>query len=267
MGHSWSSFITWSQEALSRTPVETAEVQVVSNLDGVSPVSPALHYSSSSRDEQNDTTLDTEDIVQANVEQSGVTLAGSTEAVVREQAPHQSHESDNFDTCCSASSRWGVFVLAILLGVAAIAVGVAVVTVGNKNDSASPVVVIVPPGNNTVDGGYLQEIRAILVPPNLWGDPTAAQLRAVEYMAYAGSNRVNVTSPRLRQRYAMLVLYFANGGDRWPINPARHECDWTFVVCNNQSVVTKLYMGSQLDMKDGTSSCRNWTLDSAWYVL
>jgi hypothetical protein len=106
----------------------------------------------------------------------------------------------------------------------------------------------VPPGNNTVDGGYLQEIRAILVPPNLWGDPTAAQLRAVEYMAYAGSNRVNVTSPRLRQRYAILVLYFANGGDRWPINPARHECDWTFVVCNNQSVVTKLYMGSQLDM-------------------
>jgi Leucine-rich repeat (LRR) protein len=68
-------------------------------------------------------------------------------------------------------------------------------------------------------------------------------------MAFADSpNHVNVTSPRLQQRYALLVLYFSNGGEKWRINPEAHECDWKFCVCKNSSVITKLFMGSQLGM-------------------
>ena len=161
--------------------VETAEVQLASNLEGVFPVLPAVEYSSS-HDEQLHTTQDTEDIVQVlNVEQGRLMLAGSSKDVIREQAPHQSHGSDNVDTRCSASSHWcwRIFFLAILLIIAAVVVSVALVIVGNKKASYSPVVIIVPTANNTVDDGYLQEIHAILVPPNLWGNPTAAELLAV----------------------------------------------------------------------------------------
>jgi hypothetical protein len=246
MRHSWSFFVSWSQKALSRTLGTAAEVQVASNLEGVSPVSPVLDYSSSfvSRHEQRDTTLDTEDIGQGqvlNVEQDGVTLAGSSEAVVQEQPPHQSHGSDNVATML-------MLILAVLLVVATIAVSVAVVIVGNKNDSAAPVGVIVPRRNSTVDYAYLQEIRTILVPLPIWAETNAPQLRATEFMAYTDSSHVNVTSSRLQQRYALLVLYFANGGERWPMDPLLHECDWTFVACNNQSVVTKLLMGDRIEM-------------------
>ena len=244
MRHSWSPFVSWSQEALWRMLGRSTEVE------GVSPVSPALDWSSScvSRDEQHDTTLDTEDSVQVlNLEQSGVTLAGSSETVVQEQPLHQSHRSDNADTPPPASSRWtwGLLILAIPLVVAAVAVCVAF---RNKNDSAAPVIVTVPPTNTTVDYAYLLEIRAILVPLITWGEINSPQLLATEFMAYTDSSHVNVTSPRLQQRYALLVLYFANGGERWPIDPLLHECDWTVVACNNQSVVTKLLMGDRLVM-------------------
>jgi hypothetical protein len=132
--------------------------------------------------------------------------------------------------------------------VIAIAVSVSVVVMGNNKDSPSPVANVEPPPYNPVNDAYLREIRTILVPLQIWAEPNAPQLLATEFMAYTDSNHVNVTSPRLQQRYALLVLYFANGGGRWPMDALLHECDWNFVACNNQSVVTKLLMGDQLDM-------------------
>jgi hypothetical protein len=206
--------------------------------------------------DQLDTNQDTEEIVDEIVAGHGgvILTADIVVAIDHEQALQQNGGSDansGSRPFWSARCRWSI--LASILGLITIAVGVAVVilVVGNKDSALPTDVVSAPPlfKNNTVNDAYLQEIRVILVPPLFWGEPNAPQLRAVEFMAYADSpNHVPLESPRLQQRYVLLVLYFSNGGEKWPINPEFHECDWTFCVCNNSSVVTELFMGDQLDM-------------------
>jgi hypothetical protein len=39
--------------------------------------------------------------------------------------------------------------------------------------------------NSTVRDAFLQVIRVMVVPPQLWGEPNAPQLRAADFMAYA----------------------------------------------------------------------------------
>jgi hypothetical protein len=142
----------------------------------------------------------------------------------------------------SVSTRWRwIGILAIFIVAIAVAVSVSIIVVGNNKESA-------PPKHDPVKDAYLKEIRTILVPNHVLSQTNAPQLRATEFMAYADSYHVNVTSPRLQQRYALFVIHFANGGERWNKDPVLHECDWMFVVCNNLTVVTKLLMGNQLDM-------------------
>jgi hypothetical protein len=217
-------------------------VQEASNVEGDSDCMSSVV----SRDlEQLDPTQDTEEIVvELAAEQVGVNLTGEVIEAISQQQPLEQLDG-------GVATRWRWSILASLLGVIAIAVGVVVVIVGNENSTLPVDIVSVPPPrkNSTLNDAYLHEIRTILVPPRFWGESNAPQSRAAEFMAYADSpNHVSVTSPRLQQRYALLVLYFSNGGEKWRINPEFHECDWRFCVCKNSSVVTKLSMGNQLDM-------------------
>jgi len=146
--------------------------------------------------------------------------------------------------------RWSLIAatLSSLIVVAVVVVVVVlVVVVTNNNKSSAPAPPPQEQQSPPLDTAYLQEIRSILVPPSLWTDTNAPQLRATEFMAFS-SKRVKVTSPRLFQRYALLTIYFSNGGERWPLDPSLHECEWLVVECNSQEVVQKLYMGNQLDM-------------------
>jgi hypothetical protein len=226
-------------------------VQAASNGEGDFGCLPSTSVVSR-KDEELDTTHDTEEVIdELAASQGEATLTGdSVESIDEEQALERRDGSD-FNLCSRPfwSTRWRRSILASLIGVLAIAIGVAVVVLAVGNTDSASSVDPPPFKNNTIDDAYLQQIRAILVPPQFWGESNAPQLRAAEFMAFADSpNHVNVTSPRLQQRYALLVLYFSNGGEKWSINPEAHECDWTICVCSNSSVLIELLMGSQLDM-------------------
>lgn len=135
--------------------------------------------------------------------------------------------------------QWAVIFLFVF---SVIVVAVVVPVVKNQNDSPSPQTQLPP-----LDTAYLQEIRALLVPPELWSVSNAPQLRATELMAIQ-QPPISVNSSRLYQRYAILTMYFTNGGERWhDVDPMMHECDWFLVECTSQKVV-ELNMGNRLDM-------------------
>ena len=146
--------------------------------------------------------------------------------------------------------HWAIlcmFILSLILVVAVI-VPVTMVVQKRNNSPSSPSAQV-----QTLDYAYLQEIRTILGPsPEQWANPTAPQLRATEVMAMQ-QPKIPTNSSRLYQRYALLTLYFANGGQRWdPLDPMEHECDWFVVECTPQQEVVELNMGNLLGGMTGT---------------
>jgi hypothetical protein len=102
---------------------------------------------------------------------------------------------------------------------------------------------------------YLESICLFLLGPteHLVLHSHSPQALAIEWLAYQDSLYLDVMSHpwRLLQRYALVTLYFANGGSLWPSlkSPSSgwvphgvgvHECDWMFVDCNNQEEVVSL---------------------------
>lgn len=144
-------------------------------------------------------------------------------------------------------TRWALIAVTLLAVIVASVVSAVVLTRNHKTPQEESPPQIQQP-SPPLDSQYLQEIRSILVPSSLWTDTNAPQLRATEFMAYS-SQRIDVSSPRLYQRYALLTLYFSSGGETsWPFDPARHECEWPVIICNDEQQVVLVQMGTQLDL-------------------
>lgn len=191
------------------------------------------------------------------VEHSSSTI--SEEAQVETTSPEQSRrdvpsdESPNDTTPESSTKKrrlshvhWALIATTLLLlGLIAVAVIVPVLVVRNKNnDSAPPKQTTTTP---VLDTAYLQNLRSILVPPILWTDTNAPQVRAVDFMAIHPPFIPISLVPKLQQRYTMLVMYFTNGGETWPLNPRDDECNWNVTTCNLEGEIVELNM-TALDM-------------------
>lgn len=151
------------------------------------------------------------------------------------------------------ASKWASVVivcasLLVMCVLVVVVVTVVIVTNNKKQQSTAPPPTTSPP--LALDTQYLQQIRTLLVPPSLWTDANAPQMRATEYMAFS-EIKIAVDNPtRLKQRYAILTIYFANGGG-WPMTHdiSKHECDWSMVECNSNGTIVELHLGgSQLDL-------------------
>jgi Leucine-rich repeat (LRR) protein len=89
-------------------------------------------------------------------------------------------------------------------------------------------------------------------------DSSSAQFKAARWMALEDSKSLPLQGPRFLQRYALMTLYFATGGEHWLYDlnfasPNRDECHWNHefrqphgssyelgVNCGNDNQVTSL---------------------------
>jgi hypothetical protein len=104
---------------------------------------------------------------------------------------------------------------------------------------------------------YLRELRfTVLGIDTFRAGPI--QLLATEWMAYTDTPPFGTRVPledltRVVQRYALLVLHFANGGGKgwgemmWA-NPGSHECEWMGIECNSKGHIEALNLGSNVDL-------------------
>mmetsp|Transcript_3780 Transcript_3780/g.8436 ORF Transcript_3780/g.8436 Transcript_3780/m.8436 type:complete len:641 (-) Transcript_3780:879-2801(-) len=151
-------------------------------------------------------------------------------------------------------SRWKLGIALSLTFLLAIGIGMALLfTVGNFQKNRSPLLPkplddktpdepVSPPPAPVVDeeeaAMYLYQLRLQLLGVRaLHLDPGAPQLQATEWMAYMDVPHLDLTSPRLRQRYALLVIFFAMSVKKemwqqlgWAVG-GLHECEWAFVTC------------------------------------
>lgn len=191
-----------------------------------------------------------------NIEQENITEEPQNQQ--QEAAPQEDEPEEAQDSATQDSTTFEqlpkrrmldriAIVFVVLLVIGGI-VAVSLVLTRQKRTGAvpAPSQTTPPPSPPLFDTQYLQDIRSILVPHELWTDTNSPQMRATEFMA-ASFPKIDTTSPRLYQRYAMLVLYFANGGERWPsfLDPSLHECNWSVVECNTNEEVGELRMSQQ----------------------
>ncbi len=73
---------------------------------------------------------------------------------------------------------------------------------------------------------------------------SSPHLMALQWLAYQDSLWLRPASERLRQRYALSVIYFSTGGETWNVNGWNRdsgvgldECNWSLVACSNGIVV------------------------------
>lgn len=89
-------------------------------------------------------------------------------------------------------------------------------------------------------------------------DANSAQFKAAHWMAFDDSKNLPFHGPRFLQRYALMTLYFATGGENWLYDlnfasPDRDECHWNHqfrqshgasyelgVDCDNDNQVTSV---------------------------
>ena len=80
-------------------------------------------------------------------------------------------------------------------------------------------------------------------------NPSSAQYKAKEWILSEDNSGLDPKNDKNRiiQRYALAVLYYSTGGDRWIYQgnfmSSNHECDWNFVKCAINDTVTGLEIG------------------------
>jgi hypothetical protein len=93
---------------------------------------------------------------------------------------------------------------------------------------------------------YYESISRFLLGPTQSSvlDPNSPQAQSMEWLAYQDTLYLDLAnSSRLLQRYALVTLYFANGGSLWsklrdpstgwvPNGVGVHECEWVLVDCD-----------------------------------
>ena len=108
-------------------------------------------------------------------------------------------------------------------------------------------------GNDSDEASrYLRDLRVQILGMDTFRlDPEADQMRATDWMTFVDTPRLALNqTARLKQRYALLVIYFAMGGKDWKFygwanNPGVNECEWDRVYCNARGDVEQLQLGMQ----------------------
>ncbi|KAL9178316.1 hypothetical protein ACHAXT_001744 [Thalassiosira profunda] len=147
---------------------------------------------------------------------------------------HEAQRLDKYDVyACGRHvnfKRWHLALLGVLIVGACVAIPLGVVYGGKNSDDQSfdwtPELVqsiVAPVGLPKFQDAFLDE--------------TSPQARAVDWLSNGGGADI-VTGPsleavewRIRQRYALAVLYYATGGEEWTnqygyLDSDKHECEW-----------------------------------------
>ena len=152
-------------------------------------------------------------------------------------------------------SLWfaGALLLCLIVGVA---VGVVVMSVGNRADEAiqpnsdASSAATIPISRQDRWTQFKKQLHPLSSDPSALDDPTTPQYQALAWLAFddietmlieAGSETQEIISDRearetwfsrLESRYALAVLYFSTNGEKWNDNyhflsPTTHECQWS----------------------------------------
>ena len=147
-----------------------------------------------------------------------------------------------------------------LFVVALVTVGIVLcLTLGRRSGSSNE-------NNNDARGedtmnpdALIVDWRTVLIQENIsshdsFMDPNTPQSQALFWLVYQDEVLVKqdgINQTTIVQRYILLVLAYACGGDQWSrvgeqwTNLGdKHECEWGFVDCQNGSVVTSLHMSA-----------------------
>jgi Leucine-rich repeat (LRR) protein len=168
---------------------------------------------------------------QTPTENSPESLGYETNAIVEQV---QQAEFSRFDMICKCT-----FLISLLVVAGLVTVGVLI----SKSKETSL-------DDDTPDlsqmAEYFDYLFQVLSPHvETLNDPTSPTYEALQWMAFE-DEMILQEMPEIRQRYALLVLYFATGGiDFWGsewLRPGVSECEFQGVACNNEeaNVVTDL---------------------------
>ena len=156
------------------------------------------------------------------------------------------------------TSRWKLGMSIICVVFAGVAAGVIalIMTMDNSSPSSVPEpttdeIATAPP--DVTDTMYLQLLQTQL----LGHDaslllPNSPQSYALVWMAEIDNSRLELTATNLRQRYALMVLWYTQGGSDWEgpgwAIPGVHECEWMYVNCNVDKEVIGIIKGDGMKM-------------------
>ena len=152
--------------------------------------------------------------------------------------------------------RWKFgMVTTALIGVVIIGCIVALLVTMKHKDGTVPidgnvVVTATPP----VESTYLQEFQDLLMgSEEQFLRPGSPQWQATFWLATVDEPRMNLSAANLKQRYALMVLWYAHGGMDWKDQNAWalsgvHECEWKFLSCNSNHEVLEIVMGEGMPL-------------------
>lgn len=140
------------------------------------------------------------------------------------------------------TSRWRMGMVLVCLVIAAAAAGMIslLVTMNDKSatpDQAAP--------STSSEPTYLEQLQSqFLGSQELFLGPNSHQMQAMTWLAMVDEPRLNLTATNLQQRYALMVLWYAQGGIDWQVQgwakPGVHECEWQFLKCNENDWVVEI---------------------------
>jgi hypothetical protein len=141
-------------------------------------------------------------------------------------------------------------VVLLLVGAALVVIAVALVLFFINSDSNGSAASAKGEDDSEV-GRYLRQLRLLVLGANAFR-AGAPQVIATEWMALVDIPRLDLEdTQRVNQRFSLLTLYFALGGDDWQLQgwthaPGLHECSWERVKCNMDKIVTELDLGNEV---------------------
>ena len=162
--------------------------------------------------------------------------ADTTTNAVSEHLQGSSNEFgwNGFDLVCKLT-----FLISLVVISGLVAVGVLLAKTSVDNDSNS---YPTNPSLNEMEDYFDYLFQLLLPQVHSLKDPQSPAYEALQWMAFE-DNMILQDITQIRQRYALLVLYFATGGvDFWDgaewLRPGVSECEFQGVACNDETDTT-----------------------------
>lgn len=97
---------------------------------------------------------------------------------------------------------------------------------------------------------FVREALSDITPLAILLDPATPQGKAFEWLVTADLETDVCTYATLESRYSMATLYYSTDGDNWTSSTnwisSLSECNWEFVLCDDDEQVTHLSLGKLL---------------------